>query len=454
MLYPRIETRVFCSDPAKAPLGKDGKPVVAPFTDDLAKEILGWQDEAGFAVALESQYTKAEIKNLNTSFGEDYLFKDRNGDKIRCGNNLHNRPFYAQTAEDWMLEILRRKWQFNGESMIVDKYGGCQDIQHRAIGLVWACQEWELDRKLPKPQQKWQEFWPEKPTIDCIVVFGIEDSDDVVNTINTGKPRTLSDAIYRTSWLADKPLGERQQLAKVIAGAVTYLWKRTEAKAGSLAPRRPHSESFEFLDNHKRLRDKCVPFIVAEGDGKKLTPYLSLGWASALLYLMGSASSDFGKYTKTGHEKSLDWSLYDKAEEFWTLFCNNAKELEPLREELERLPMEIGAEFKVDMIVKAWTLFSDGQEIAPEAIQLNIGQEEGHYVLAEAKPRLGGIDVEPDEVELVTAENAGEGDTETVDDKAARGICPKLSTEGKEVPHEYVTEDGETYCKHCLDPKP
>ena len=447
ILYPRIETRVFVSDSAKAPIGPGGKPAPAAFTPEIAKEVIGWQDEEQFAEALKGQYTAAELKNIDTSFGEDYLFRDRYGKKIRCGNNLHNRPFYPKTAEAWMLEILRRKWRFNGESMVVDKYGGCQDIQHRAVGLIWAAQEWAIDAQLPKPQQKWQKYWKQEPYIDCLIVFGIEDSDDVVNTINTGKPRTFSDALYRSSWFAGKPVDVRDRLAKITANAVNFLWDRTSARLGSNAPHRPHSESFEFLDSHKKLLD-CVKFISEEGDGKKITTYIGLGRAATLLYLMGSARSNAEDYVASPSDKSLDWSLYDKAEEFWTLFCANAAAIEPLREELERLPLEITKEaFKIALFIKAWNLFSDGKKLTRDELELDMGDVDGVFTLRE-HPRIGGIDVAYEEEEDLNREPP-EGGEESADDLAARGICPKTGEA-----HIWKTEEGETFCQDCFDPKP
>lgn len=455
VLYPRIETRVFVRDTAKAPLGTGGKPSPASFNADVAMELIGWQTEEMYKTALAEQYTAAELKNLDTSFGDDYLFKDRLGKKIRCGNNLHNRPFYPLTAEDWMLEILRQKWRFNGESMVVDKFGGCQDIQHRAVGLIWAKQEWELDRLLPKPQQKWQKFWPTEPMIDCIVVFGIEATDDVVNTINTGKPRTLADALYRSEWFAGKSPPERNKLSKLTSAALSYLRNRTAARLASLAPRFPHSESFEYLDSHKKLLE-CVKFISEEdSERKSVAIYLSHGYAAALLYLMGSARSEADKYAANGTEKVLDWGLYDKAQEFWVLFCNNAPALEPLREELERLPIEIThSSYRVALFIKAWNLFSDGKKLTQEAIALQLGTDPDTTLpVLNEHPRIGGIDVDYEEegVERTTTDE----EAESLDDKSLRGICPK--TEGE---HEWVTEKDdktgqmETYCKHCLDPKP
>jgi hypothetical protein len=459
IVYPRIEVKVFHRNPKKVPTG--GKPQA--MTPAIMKELLGWQDEEQYEALLKSKLPPAEFKQANTKFGDDYLFLDRYGKKVRLMNNLDNRPFDPRNAEDQMLEILRLKWEFNGESMIIDEHGSCQDIQHRGVGLIWAEQEWEKDSILPEPDRQWG-HWKTAPEIDCLVVLGIDPSDKVINTINTGKPRSFADALFRSEVYKQSPRQERERLSKITSGAVAYLWKRTEAALSSLAPRRPHSESFEFLESHPKILD-CVRFILAEGDGKKLTPFLSLGYASALLYLMGSAGSDVAKYADANcKEAVLDWKLWEKAQEFWVLFCANAAVLEPLHEELNRLPVELtGVEFKTALFVKAWNFWSAStkkkisKEEWKEVLELAIDDSGGISKLSEY-PRIGGIDIDREEEPETSTEVEGEpteDELASTDAMAQRGICPKLSdTNKKPTPHEFITESGETYCKHCFDPAP
>lgn len=440
-MYERVEIQVFIRDPKRAPLGANGEPDTAAFTSDLAKKFLGWKTETQYTEELKKVHPTAAQKNMDLTFAGEYLLTDRNGDKVRCDSNLRNRPFDDKQAESYMLEILRNKWEFTGESMAVDHKGMTQDCQHRMIALVWAVQEWELDKAKPKPEQQWQEYWKEEPCIDCLLVLGIDDKDSVINVMNTGKGRTFADAMYRHKYIADQPTKVRERLSKIMQWSLRMLWDRTDAKEHSLAPRRPHSESFEFLDNHLKLL-KSVKFINEEGDGKKLSPFLPLGYAASLLYLMASCRSDAEKYVKTGNEKHLNWELWEKAEEMFVLFCSNHPSLEPLREELERIPADsgrFGAESRVALFIKSWNIFSSGKKITRAAIELVTSTNEyGQMVLAE-KPRCGGIDIDyGDPVEEGSGATAVDGGTDE---------CLK----GGE--HEWKTEDGETFCSKCFDPK-
>ena len=452
IIYPRIEVRVFCRDAARAPKGQKAEGL----TCAIAKELLGWQDEADYAEQLKKTLPEAEFKQRKTEFGDDFLLTDRYGKKVRCMNNLGNRPFDPRTAEDWMLEILRNKWRLNGESMIVDEHGDCQDLQHRLVGLIWAEQEWQKDNILPKEEQQWGQFWSTTPPeMDAIVVLGVDSSDETINTMNTGRPRTFADALYRSKVYKDSPSEERARLSKLTQNAVGFLWKRSDAALHSLAPRRPHSESFEFLEAHPKIID-CVKFILAEGDGKKLSPYISLGYAAALLYMMGSATSEVEKYADSGcKESALDWKLWDKAQEFWVLFCANSPVMEPLHEELNRLPAELtSVYFQVALFIKAWNLWSNKKKLTRKDLELIIDNTSGMAELGE-NPRIGGIDVDREEEEETEEKTPAGVDSESPDEMAKRGICPKLTDKNKKpTPHEWTTDEGETFCAHCFEPKP
>lgn len=451
IIYPRIEVRVFCRNPKKCPEGQKPQGLNAA----IAKEILGWQDEDDYEAEMKKKYSAAELKDKPLKFQDDYLLIDRYGRKVRCAHNDNNRPFDPRTAEDYMIEILRGKWKLNGESMVVDECGDCQDLQHRLIGQVWAGQEWQKDNILPEPEQQWGQFWKTEPEMDCIIVLGIDSDDDTINSQNTGRPRTFADALYRHKTYRDSPREERARLSKITSGAVSFVWRRSEAALSSLAPRRPHSESFEFLESHPKIIE-CVKFILAEGDGKKLSPFISLGYAAGLLYLMGSATSVVEKYADSGCvESALDWKLWDKAQEFFVLFCTNSPAMEPLHEELNRLPVElVSVNFQVALFIKAWNLWSNKKKLTGEVLELIIDNTSGVAELGES-PRIGGIDIdhedEPETVEQDTEPPPAEG--ESPDDLAKRGICPKLSDKNKKpTPHEWTTDDGETFCAHCYEP--
>lgn len=381
----------------------------------MAKDLLGWQEEAA-----------------GEKFGGNFIFTDRLGKKIRCVNNLTNRPFDMWTAQGWMLEVLRRCWRLNGETIIIDIYGNVHDGQHRLIGLVLAAQELLLDAKrtaveraeLSVPTNGWaDEFWSEEPWMDALIVFGIDADDETVNTIGTGRPRTFADALYRSKWFASLSQDIRESCSKIASGALKLLWFRSANDEQSFVPGyRPHSESFQFLNDHPKVVD-CVKFIRDENQGKQppmgLTQFIQIGQATALMYLMGCSATDPSdaknpkRYDVTLNESSLDWSLWDKAQSFWVDLAGNGKATEGLREALLDYKPEIFGvgsferDYKCSLIINAWHHFSDnkkiihqiekgeegeGSKVIKSNIEVEVSYVEGQPVIAQ-KPRLGGIDV-------------------------------------------------------------
>jgi hypothetical protein len=385
VIYDAIDVRLFIADPNRSWTGKP-----EPLTDEVAKKLVGWKEESD-----------------NVKFNKDYRLIDRYGRKIRCTQNARNRPFYPNLAEAWALEVLRRKWEFNGETMIIDKYAFVHDGFHRLIGLILACQDWELDltrtpaerAERQHPTTGWRDgYWTERPYVETLVALGIEGSDKVVNTIGTGKPRGLGDVLYRSEWFRDLPEKEKRHASMVAKGAVNLIWNRTAQGLVSLAPHRPHSESMEFLEHHPNIV-KAVKFIREENDPDgKISAFVQLSQAAALLYLMSCSTSDSAKYDKEGTEKSLDFTMWDMAETFWVDIARNGKTTEHLRESLLSIPEGAGGEYtqalRCGLVIKAWNRHADGLPIDRESIALAsaIDPESQRPVLTE-KPLLGGIDV-------------------------------------------------------------
>jgi hypothetical protein len=370
IMYPELDIRVFSS---KKQPGWEG---CTPMTAEIAKELLGWKVQKD---------------------GEDwkeFLTYDKTGRKIRCSNNANNRPFYEQLAEDWMLEILRNEWSLTGETIIIDKLGAVKDGQHRLFGLVWANEIWELDSKKPVPEQKWQEHWKSPPTIDCIVVLGIDESEDVANKMNTGRRRNETDALYRSAWLSGMSQAKRKDMAKSLGHAVKYLWHRTEQSSHSMAPRRPHSELFKFIEAHNKLVT-CVEFILTKSRGDKLKQFIQPGYASCLLYLMAAAASLPEMYAEHYSEKGIDFKFWEQAQMFWTDLIDNGPITEPLREVLIDIPVEATGAYNRDMrcglIIKAWNMYIDTGEITSDLHLAATPNSFGQPVISET-PKIGGID--------------------------------------------------------------
>lgn len=345
-------------------------------TCDQAKEIIGWVEDS-----------------KESPHGKDYLLKDHAGVKIRCTNNVNNRIFSMGDALDISQEILRKKWRLNGESMIVGDKGTTLSAQHRLTGFILACQEYNND------PSKYAEFWDSEPTLECLIVCGISEKDDVVNTIDTGRPRSLMDVIYRSEFFADLTLKERKESAKACQFAVTMLWERTGVE-DALSLSKTHAESLEFINNHPRLLE-CVNLIREDNENGQITHFITPGNAAGLLYLMGCSKTNPKGYYETSHrdESQLDWDLWDTACDFWIALASGSKDANTtvLRAAFRNLIPEDGGTVskseRLAVLIKAWNIIAAGGKLNERALALKWGHDEdGTRQLLEF-PTVGGIDV-------------------------------------------------------------
>lgn len=364
VLYPKIEVAL-CS------IGTGN-----PLTAEKAKDLLGWVAEEG-----------------SEKFGTDFLLVDEYGKKVRCHNNVSNRPLYLPVVQTLKQEILNQRWKLNGETMIIGATGLTLNCQHRLVGLVLACQEWAKDPK------KWSD-WKEEPTLDTVVVRGIDESDTTVNTMDTCKPRSLADVLYRSEFFNKLSIKERKEAAKMLSYAIMLLWDRTGAKKDAYAPLRTHSESLDFVERHKKILD-CIQHIMEENKEGQITRYLQPGTAAGFLYLMGSSATDPAKYRKseTPRESMLDWKRWDDARDFWTRLGGGDKSLATIRTALSEMLNSTGgsATERKALIAKAWNVIASGKSLTAESLKLAYEEdrdEQGDLIsrtLAES-PTLGGID--------------------------------------------------------------
>lgn len=347
----------------------------------LCKELLGWQEEK------------------KDEFGDDFLLKV-GGVKIRCTNNITNRPIYKAVYETLQQEILRGMWQFNGEPIIIGKTGLILNGQHTLIALILAVREWGTDK------DKWPE-WKKAPTMEKLIVYGIDESDKTVNTMDTCKPRSIADVIFRSNLFQDVQPKDRKKIAAMTGFAVKLLWHRTAAKLNAFAPIRTHAESLDFIARHPGLLG-AVKFIHTECEGTNISRYISPGYASALLYLMGSSTSSSEKYVALGHcEDGVGFDNWDKASDFWVGLAGDNTKFRDLRNEFIILSNkgEATHDVRCALIAKAWLAWVDEKTISPGRIALKFDTDaDGFETLAEC-PTVGGIDVGgPDQVVLPTKE--------------------------------------------------
>lgn len=346
-----------------------------------AAELLGWQEES---------------EELGIKFGKSYKFKDLEGNKIRLLNNPTNRPFRRNLALDYAIEILRGTWALNGEPIIIDRFGRIQSGQHRLAAVIFANQMLKTDL------EKWSDYgWKDGVFIECVVVAGISEKPEVVDTIDLGQKRTLGDVLFRN----DEFTGNEKKMTKlsnVLSHAVRLVWLRSGGRKVSDAPKFPHSEALAFLKDHPRIKEAVIKIEEMDGTGKegrRITECISLGYAAGLFYLMATSGTDREAYDD-GELDGPDFKMWDKAVDFWTHFAKDTKDFplgHPIKTLRKRL-MEIsagdgaGRDEVVMTVVKAFNLWNEGKTKVLD-VKLKRIETEDSIEITEF-PRLGGLDVE------------------------------------------------------------
>lgn len=341
---------------------------------NLVDEMLGW-------------------KELEDDSKEPHDIVDYNGKKVQLLNNPENRPITMSWCETLAETILRRRWKLNGESGIIDKYGIVRSFQHRLVAVKLA----EQMRTGPDAARWKKEFgWDGPVSIQAVVVTGVEGDDDTINTLDTGRPRSLADVLFRHDEFRKLTKPGRKKAASATDWAIRTLWDRTHAGVDAWAPVRTHPESMAFLANHKRLL-KCVKHVLGEdGEDRKLSRLVKPGHASALMYLMASCDSDYEKYdkAKVRREAGLDFGYWDKAMEFWTLLASG-EAFRPVRRAIADLGEEGSRDEVTAVIVKAWNRFANGDPLTPKSLEIRYATNDDGVTVLEDRETVGGIDRGP-----------------------------------------------------------
>lgn len=387
-------------------------------TADVAKALLGWE--------------------VVSKGGGESLLTDHEGNSIRCTNNMTNRPFGLGDCERLVQEILRKRWSgpsgngktVNGEIVIVGKTGTIISGQHRLIATVLAEQLW---RKTP---DKYPE-WGTEPVLETFLALGIDESDEVVNTVDTGKGRSLADVIFRSEYFRDLSAGDRKTCARACEHAVRLLWERTGVE-NAFDIYRTHAEALAVLDNHRKLCE-CIRHITTENVENKIGKLIPLGYASALMYLMMTSKTDPKAYYEADvrDESLLDFSEEDAASAFWVNVAQGQGKFKHLHDVFMELAIEAGdaglsRNERQALIVKAW-LAGDSLKRSALDLEYHVDKEDGTKRLAEC-PTVGGIDrgeVGDDETILADEDEGKDHAEETPAKKSKKNI--KLPKDGDEV---------------------
>ncbi|MFA5376303.1 MAG: hypothetical protein WC455_11215 [Dehalococcoidia bacterium] len=356
-------------------LYKEPSGEIKEITVAFAKKLLGWLPEGEGA----------------SKFGVNYLVRDTKGVKVRCTNNVNNRPLYGSVVATLEQEILRKRWRFNGEPIIVGKTGTLLNGQHQLVALVLAGEEWDADK------DKWAEYWATEPTIFKSITYGVEEDDETVNTMDTCKPRTLVDVLYRSEYLAGAPARKRRIIARMADHAIRLLWERTGAVLDAFAPRRTHAEATAFLGAHAKLLH-CLNFVYEEDDDKgQIQKYTTLGYTSALMYLFATSATDPVSYQEAAvpGDAQCDFSMMGMAENFIVWLADGSEDgTKQLVKAFAKLHEEGGNRTEeASLLVKAWGCYSTDEGVTAASLKLNYTvNDDGFRKLADL-PIVGGIDI-------------------------------------------------------------
>ncbi len=433
VLYPEYEARIYHE--------KDGNPM----SDEEVTKLLGWKVEAN-----------------GVKFGDEFLVEVPGIGKVRCDNNYvpgrySNRPVYWDSlVVPYAQDMLNKNWKFNMEPWIIGKTGCVLDGQNSMLALKYA----NILRN-GKDKEHWDAVWGEgvPVTINKLVCFGCDEADDVINSMNTGKPRSLADVMYRSPHFASMKAGERKVAGRMAEHAIKLLWHRTGEKVDAFSPRMTQTEATEFMTRHERLV-RCIKHIMTEDPDKKgLKHYITPGYASAMMYLMASCNSDPEKYRAAeggGTDKELKWDNWSKAVSFWNGLI--AGKFKAVREYLAELGGESGDEGvtrveKLAVIVKAWNAFSNStsddpiraaQSVTRRAIELDFDwYDESGATRKKVLPDFPGVKVRELAQNIPTVGGIDLGDPEKEAEKpeeVSNGSAEKPKPNGKPTPRSELTE--------------
>jgi len=369
---------------------------------------INFKEEA--AVLIDKLYARDMLILLGVDDADEWLRKMSMMDGS-TKRNTTNRPFKKVLGERYASDMLRKKWPYNGESMVFDKNGNTVSAQHRAYGLIRA----EKLRKL-NPEKYPQ--WKGEVYIKALIATGIDPKDS--DSTDQGAPRAHGDVLFRRGIFdkyvnSDKTeqfnLADKKKLARDLATAIRTVWLRVGGKDVSDAPHFPKSEMLDFLEKHPKIVD-CVAYVYEEDDRqiKSICSTVTRSYMAAVMYLAATSGTDRDDYDATG---DVDTSCMQVAEDFVASYGSGAglEAGDPILALKNAFQKQIASgktrdrDEILNLLVKAFTLFIDQKEADGKI--LTIGKDE-------AQPRLGGLDTVVESPEDDDDEEAEEKPKKTV----------------------------------------
>lgn len=359
-----------------------------------------------------------EVEPDDTDWSEGtYLLRDGDNRKCRAVNNANNRPFDDNNCERLIQEHLTGSWEPNGETIVIGEYGTVLDGQHSYASLILAQQRLDSGKKLA-----WKDTWPDGVIkMQKIVIVGVKETDKVINTMNTGKPRSFTDVVFRSDIFGKEKESERKLLARMTEFALDLLWYRTGRSTTYGDSIRTHSMGMKFITDHPKVIDAVRAVHKINHDTKGgVGKYLSPGYSSALLYMMGTSATDEDAVANyhakqregTASEKMLDFSNWSKAVDYWAgVGAESAKpfDFRPMFQ-VQRPDLENPGQFlgfimhngegrgspreRMAVLCNAWLHFADDRNLTQVRVVPDYFVRDSVQHLDVAKLRdVGGIDI-------------------------------------------------------------
>lgn len=255
-----------------------------------------------------NQY-KHEIEDINRAKASKYL-----------EHNNNNRHINARTVDRYAKQMVAGEWQINGEPIMFSSKGNLLNGQHRLSAIVAA-----------------------NKSIAIPVFRGV--AEDVIKTIDTGKPRSLADHLKIHGYSADSGLG-----LTVIAATIRIVFDfDTDGLFTQRRVKITPTEAIKYLDLHPDIFESAK-FLV---DHRTKSP-VPISILVALHYLFRKIdcveADEFIEKFFTGEDQAkgspilalrakLDFSAHERRQ-------GNAKRRED-----------------VGLIVKAWHAYIDGKDV-------------------------------------------------------------------------------------------
>lgn len=219
---------------------------------------------------------RTTVVNVNAAFADAALKEFNNA----------NRPMSRAVAKLYANEMLRGKWDTNGEPIIfsIDDEGNEYLIsgQHRLMALLICNQEVQKDEsRWLCPQTEW----------DAVIVTGVPHGS--ANSIDIGKTRSHADVLFRDPWIDTvipshwtETINSRKTWTKTLAGAARLVWLMEGGATVSDAPKFLTSEMLEFIQRKHPELHKAVTVVLdcADGDSDVGGLKMSLPYIAALAY--------------------------------------------------------------------------------------------------------------------------------------------------------------------------